>query len=75
MTFGVTPAAGSTLPSPPGAVDVACIDFVGDPATLKVTRGVGENSHVITVLVTTLVAAMNFNRATNSMYVPLIEDI
>jgi hypothetical protein len=32
-----------------GNANVAVIDFRGDPAVILVTRGVGENSHVVTV--------------------------
>ena len=74
MAFAVTPAENLATTAP-GAVDVACIDFITDPAVCTVKRGVGENSHVITIITTPLGPGMNFNRATNSMYVALIEDI
>lgn len=74
MAFAVTPAT-SDATARPGAVDVACIDFITDPAVCTVKRGVGENSHIITIITTPLGAGMNFNRAANSMYVSLIEDI
>lgn len=60
--FAVTPAAAMTVQGLPGdwlqfrdeGIDlgdpnVTVVDFVGDPAVILATRGVGENSHVITV--------------------------
>lgn len=60
--FAVTPAAAMTVQGLPGDwlqvqdegvnlgdPNVTVIDFVGDPAVILATRGVGENSHVITV--------------------------
>lgn len=48
MAFAVTPAT-SDATAAPAQVDVAVIDFITDPEVCTVTRGVGENSHVITV--------------------------
>lgn len=74
MAFAVTPATSDATARPAG-VDVACIDFITDPAVCTVKRGVGEHSHIITIITTPLGPGMNFNRAANSMYVSLIEDI
>ena len=74
MAFAVTPAENLATAMPAG-VDVACIDFITDPAVCTVKRGVGEHSHIITIITTPLGPGMNFNRAANSMYVSLIEDI
>lgn len=48
MAFAITPAT-SDATAAPEQVDVAVIDFITDPEVCTVTRGVGENSHVITV--------------------------
>lgn len=68
MTFALTPASAPVVQGLPGGwlqvrddgtdlgePDVAVIDFVGDPEVIQVTRGVGENSHVITVRVNEIV--------------------
>ena len=57
MAFAVTPTTSDATARPAG-VDVACIDFITDPAVCTVKRGVGERSHIITIITTmTLVAA------------------
>ena len=51
MPFALTPATGQPI-RPPEPVDVAAIDFIVDPAVWTVTRGVGENSHIVTFRIT-----------------------
>lgn len=48
MPFALTPATGQPI-RPPEPVDVAAIDFIVDPAIWSVTRGVGENSHIVSL--------------------------
>lgn len=62
MAFALTPADAPTVQGLPGNwlqfrkdganrgnANVAVLDIVGDPAVLRATRGVGENSHVVTI--------------------------
>ena len=62
MTFALTPASAPVVQGLPGgwlqvrnegvalgAADVEVIDFVTDPDRVVVSRGIGENAHVITV--------------------------
>jgi hypothetical protein len=51
MAFELTPATGQPI-RPPEPVDVAVLDFIVDPAVWSVTRGVGENSHIVTLKIT-----------------------
>jgi len=48
-----------------GNANVTVIDFRGDPAVILATRGVGENSHVITVMLVPPVSAVPGWNTTN----------
>ena len=50
MPFGATPADQGAAVSPDE--DVLVINFIVDPLVWTVTRGVGENSHIVTLKIT-----------------------
>ena len=50
MPFGATPADQGAAVSPDE--DVLVINFIVDPEVWTVTRGVGENSHIVTLRIT-----------------------
>lgn len=48
MPFGVTPATDQPV-FPAERETVQTLNFIVNPARLLITRGVGENSHIVTL--------------------------